>query len=245
MLILLTFTFVLPSPLSTFPRTLDHAYSPTTIAVASLPLKPTGSVPDWIDSLNWMRVNLKSTDVVASWWDYGYWITIIANKTTLADNGTHNSTQIGRIGRMFLSNETEAVEILREFNASYVVVFTTFDSDGNDVGWADEGKWRWMARIGGLDDNSFGNYTLGADWVDINGDGSPSSDELVPNEKGNSTVIYKLMQYGRGVILSGYSMIELEHFVGPPEGYFSQEYGSARQYGNAIPLVCVYKIKYD
>jgi hypothetical protein len=33
--------------------------------------------------------------------------------------------------------------------------------------------------------------------------------------------------------------------VGPPEGYFSQEIGSARQYGNAIPLVCVYKVKYD
>ena len=245
MFILLTFTFVLPSPLSTFPRTLDHAYSPTTIAAASLPLKPLEPVPDWFDALNWMRVNLKSTDVVASWWDYGYWITIIANKTTLADNGTHNSNQIGRIGRMFLSNETEAVEILREFNASYVVVFTTFDSNGNEVGWADEGKWRWMARIGELDDNSFGNLTLGIDWVDKNEDNQRQQDELIPNAKGNSTVIYKLMQYGRDVILNGYSTIELEHFVGPPEGYFSQKFGSTRQYSNAIPLVCVYKVKYD
>jgi len=113
------------------------------------------------------------------------------------------------------------------------------------VGWADEGKWRWMARIGLLDDNSFGNLTLGIDWVDKNEDNQRQQDELVPNEKGNSTVIYKLMQYGRDVILQGYSTIELEHFVGPTEGYFSQKTGSVRQYGNAIPLVCVYKIKYD
>jgi len=245
MFLLLTFTFVLPSPLSTFPRVLDHANSPTTIAAASLPLKPPGPVPDWLDSLNWMRVNLQPTDVVASWWDYGYWITIIANKTTLADNGTVNSTQIGRIGRMFLSTEVEAIEILREFNASYVVVFTTFTQDGSDVGWADEGKWRWMARIGLLDDNSFGNLTLGIDWWDKNEDGQRQQDELMPNEKGNSTVIYKLMHYGRDVILQGYSTIELEHFAGPVEGYFSQKTGSVRRYGDAIPLVCVYKIKYD
>ncbi len=245
MFLLLTFTFVLPSPLATFPRTLDQAYSPTTIAAASLPLKPNEPVPDWIDALNWMRVNLNSTDVVASWWDYGYWITVIANKTTLADNGTHNSTQIGRIGRMFLSNETEALEILRGFDASYIVVFTVFDGNGNDVGWGDEGKWRWMARIGLLDDNSFGNLTLGIDWVDKNADNQRQEDELIPNAKGNSTVIYKLMQYGRDVILNGISTIELEHFVGPPEGYFSQQSGSPRRYGDAIPLVCVYKVKYD
>jgi len=245
MFLLLMFTFVLPSPLSTFPRVLDHAYSPTTIAAASLPLKSPEPVPDWLDALNWMRVNLQSTDVVASWWDYGYWITIVANKTTIADNATWNVTQIGEIGRMFLSTEIEAIEILRKFNASYVVVFTTFTQDGSDVGWADEGKWRWMARIGELDDDSFGNLTLGIDWVDINGDNQRQADELVPNEKGNSTVLYKMMHYGRDVVLNGYSTISLEHFAGPIEGYFSQKTGSVRRYGDAIPLVCVYKIKYD
>jgi asparagine N-glycosylation enzyme membrane subunit Stt3 len=180
--------------------------------------------------------------VVASWWDYGYWITIVANKTTLADNATANTTQISRIGQTFLSNETKAIKILSSYDATYIVVFTTFDTNGNDVGWGDEGKWRWMARIGGLDDNSFGNYTLGTDWVDINGDGSQSSDELIPNEKGNSTVIYKLMRYGKEITLQGYSTILLEHFE---EAYFSQTTESPRNYGGAIPLVCVYKIKYD
>ena len=246
MFLLLTFTFVLPtSSLATFSRILDHAYSPTIIAAGSLPLKPPEPVPDWIDTLNWMRVNLQPTDVVASWWDYGYWITTIANKTTLADNGTINTTQIGLIGQMFVSTEIEAIEILRRFDASYVVVFTTFTQDGTDYGYADEGKWRWMARIGGLDDNSFGNYALGIDWVDENENGQRDEGELVPNAKGNSTVIYKLMNYGRDIILKGYSEIDLEYFVGPPQGYFSQKYGeSIRQYGDVIPLVCVYKVDY-
>jgi len=251
MFLLLMFTFVLPSPLETFPRALNSAYSPTTIAAASLPIKPSsGPVNDWIDALNWMRVNLKSTDVVAAWWDYGYWITIVANKTTIADNGTANTTQIGLIGQMFLSTEINATVILREFNASYVVVFTTFKSDGSDQGWGDEGKWVWMARIGGLDDKSFGNYTLGTDWTDLNGNGSPYTNgvadegELVPNGKGNSTVLYKLMRYGNEVVRYGYSTIELEHFE---EAYFSETTATYQTtYSNygVIPLVCVYKIKY-
>jgi len=242
MFVLLTFTFVLPSQLSTFPRVLDHAYSPTTIAAGSIPVKPVDPVVDWINALNWMRFNLKSTDVVASWWDYGYWITTIANKTSLADNGTINGTQIARIGQMFLSNETEAIKVLDNYDATYVVVFTTFDGDGNEVGWADEGKWRWMARIGGWDDNSFGNLTLGIDWIDKNEDGQRQQDELVPNEKGNSTVIYRLMRYGKEMTLQAYSTIQFEHFEA---AYLSQNPASVRQYGGAIPLVCVYKIKYD
>jgi len=228
MFLLLTFTFVLPSPLSTFPRVLDHAYSPTTIAAGSMPVKPSDPVVDWINALNWMRVNLKSTDVVASWWDYGYWITTIANKTTIADNHTINTTQISRIGQMFLSNETEAIKMLSNYDATYLVVFTTFDQNGNEVGWADEGKWRWMARIGGLEETDYGNTTEEGRWQ--------------WNAKGNETVIYKLMQYGKELTLQRYSTILLDHFE---EAYFSQDPAYPRQYGGVIPLVCIYKIKYD
>jgi len=232
--LLLTVSFVLPSPMETLPRVLTHAYSPTTIAAASMPLHPLEPVPDWIDALNWMRVNLKSTDVVACWWDYGYWITIIANKTTLADNGTMNVTQIAQIGRMFLSNETEAIEILDRFDATYVVVFTTFQTDdrGNpvDVGWGDEGKWRWMARIAGLEETDYGNTTEQGGWQ--------------WNAKGQETVIYKLMQFGKEITLGRPPTVQLKHFEGPPEGYFSQTAEAPKRYGGAIPLVCVYKVKY-
>jgi dolichyl-diphosphooligosaccharide--protein glycosyltransferase len=250
MFLLLTITFVLPSAGSTFSREVDRAYSPTTIAASSLPLK--AQVSDWLDSLNWMRVNLEQTDVVCSWWDYGYWITAIANKTTLADNGTVNSTQIALIGKMFMSNETEAVEILEEFSSrgpydvNYVVIYQSFRQDGTDAVYGDEGKWRWMAKIPGLNDTQFGNYTLGTNWIDTNGDNQVGTDELVMNEMGNSTVLYKLMHYSRDIVIQGYSEITLEHFE---EAYFSQQPGAVKWYqdsqGAFAVMVCVYKVNYN
>ena len=246
MFLLLTVTFVLPSAGSTFPRVVDRAYSPTTIAAASLPLKPTEPVRDWLDALNWMRVNLEQADVVCSWWDYGYWITAIANKTTLADNGTVNATQIGGIGRMFMSNETEAIKFLKEYDVTHVLIYQTFRQDGSDAIYGDEGKWRWMARIPGLNDTKFGNYTLGIDWADTNEDNQPSADELIMNEMGNSTVLYKLMHYARDMVIQGYSEIELEHFE---EAYFSQQFGAVTWFrdsqGPFAPMVCVYEVIYD
>jgi len=234
--LLLTFTLVLPSPAASFPRVISHAYSPTTIAAGSMPIRPNEPVRDWIDALNWMRVNLQPTDVVASWWDYGYWIRTIGNVTTLADNSTWNSTQIAQIGKMLLSNETEALEILRKYNASYVVVFTTFTSDGSDVGWGDEGKWRWMARIAfGLEKESeYGNVTEQGVWS--------------WNAKGQNTVIYKLMTYGKKDVLRDVAAVQelplepLQHFE---KAYFSQTYETRKAYGGAIPLVCVYRVKYS
>jgi dolichyl-diphosphooligosaccharide--protein glycosyltransferase len=135
MFLLLTITFVLPSAGSSFPRVIDRAYSPTTIAAASLPLKPGEPVSDWLDALNWMRVNLETTDVVAAWWDYGYWITAIANKTTLADNGTGNTTQIALIGKMFMSNESEAIKFLKEYDVGMTGVMRYMAMKENGDGW--------------------------------------------------------------------------------------------------------------
>jgi asparagine N-glycosylation enzyme membrane subunit Stt3 len=197
-----------------------------------------------------MRVNLDSNSVVASWWDYGYWITTIANKTTLADNGTINSTQIGLLGKMFMSNETEALKFLQDYDVTHVVVFSTFGTkDGTslyDAGYGDEGKWRWMARIGGLEDYNYGNYTLGLDWVDTNDDQSVGDDELIPNELGQSTVLYKLMHYGSDKAVLGSSEIVLENFV---EAYFSKQEGDVDWYGDAEgyfdAIVCVYEVDYQ
>jgi len=257
MLLLLTFTFTLPYPA----RVLDHAYMPTTLAAASMPLKPSDTVPDWIETLNWMYTNLTVWEqehhkraVVASWWDYGYWITVIGNKTSLADNGTWNTTQIEQIGKMFMSNETEAVEILKEYDATHILVFTTFytegatisgqDVSGQDAMFGDEGKWRWMAKIPGLDDDSFGNYTLGVNWIDENENGQVNDGELQPNSKGLDTVLYKLMTYGKEMTLQGSSTIELERFE---EAYFSQEHDSPSPAPATyfVPLVCVYEINYE
>ncbi len=231
MLLLLTLTFVLPTQRIPYPRVFDHAYSPTTIASASVPLKPDETIYDWLETLNWMRENLPTTAVVASWWDYGYWITTVSNKTTLVDNGTWNWTQIGRVASMFMSNETEAIKILEKYDATHVLVFVTFYYDGIDWGWGDEAKWKWMARIAGLNESSYGEQTATQD-------GRPYWEwNTTP---GQDTVIYKLMTSGKETKLYGYSpSVSLENFK---LVYFSK--GSAIK-GAYYALVCVYEIRYS
>jgi len=177
------------------------ANSPVTIVSAGTPLRT--DYPDWLEALNWMKENLPEDAVIACWWDYGYWIRIIANRTTLADNGTLNMTQIQWIARMFLSNETEALKILRRFGATHVLVFVTFRSDGTDARYGDEQKWHWMAEIASdrwpeFSEDHFGEYKGGRwEW----------------NERGRETVIYKLITYAKAQVATGrVSEPTLEHF---------------------------------
>ncbi|MFH0897286.1 MAG: hypothetical protein V1850_04480, partial [Candidatus Bathyarchaeota archaeon] len=141
-------------------RGVDSADSPTTITASSLPVR--ASIGDWTEALTWMKQNLPDNAIVVSWWDYGYWISVLANKTTLTDNGTFNSTQISWVGRMFMSTENDSIAMIKDFNSyakrmhnsgnniSYLVVFTTLGlaSQQPNALFGDEVKWRWMAKIG-------------------------------------------------------------------------------------------------
>jgi len=231
MFLLLSLTFILPTQ-----RVFDHAYSPTTIAAASMPIKAGETVSDWLDTLEWIRTN-DSVKVVASWWDYGYWITNVGNKTSLADNGTWNQTQIAQIGLMFMSNETEAVDILRRYQATHVLTFVVCDQNGDDVGWGDEGKWMWMARIAGLEYDEANHLIVGIQ--EIQEDPDTGQTYRVWTEKGQQTVIYKLMAYAKDKKTgSSHLTSPLTHLE---EAYLSE----GKSYGGAIPIVCVYKINYE
>jgi len=261
--LLLTFSLVLPSRESlerqqrgqgdALPRVFDQAFSPTTIATASVPVKSSQPINDFIDALTWIRNN-QSVQVVVSWWDYGYWITTIGNKPSLADNGTLNSTQIGRIGKMFMSNETEALAIIQGWNKhaqelgktehiTHVLVFTVFDSNGNDLNYGDETKWVWMAKIAGLDDKSFGNLTLGTDWNDKNGNGQQDQDETITNAKGTNTLLYKLMQNAKNNRVSSVQWKPLTYFA---PAYFSNMNlpPEERTVDGINAVVAIYEVKY-
>ena len=258
--LLLTLTFIFPSTESRargdpFPRVLEQAYVPVTIAAASLPVKPDQTVPDWFDALNWMRFNLPSDAVVASWWDYGYWITAISGKTSLVDNATFNTTQIERVGLMFMSDEVSALQVLDDFNkwgqsrgfsskVDYVVAFFTFDGQGNDVGYGEESKWRWMANIAFRDLNaheSYGNFSLGRDWFDTDGNRQPSLEELIDNPFGQNTTLYKMMQYGKSKRVTSVTATAPLHFE---LIYWSQkDISTVVAAGGINALVTVWKVK--
>jgi dolichyl-diphosphooligosaccharide---protein glycosyltransferase len=120
-------------------------------------------VADWIDALNWISTNTPKDSVVASWWDYGYWITTLANRTSLADNATINQTRIAELAKMFIEPEKEGYDIAKDLHSDYVVLylvgqrfpgangssFYTLGSGG------DESKKQWFIRIGGFNEMEY------------------------------------------------------------------------------------------
>ena len=101
---------------------------------------------DFREAYYWLRQNTPEDAKIMSWWDYGYQITAMANRTILVDNNTWNNTHISRVGQAMSSTEEHAYEIMRELDVSYVLVIfgglTGYSSD-------DINKFLWMVRIGG------------------------------------------------------------------------------------------------
>nr|XP_053653436.1 dolichyl-diphosphooligosaccharide--protein glycosyltransferase subunit STT3A-like [Cherax quadricarinatus] len=101
---------------------------------------------DFREAYYWLRHNTPEDAKVMSWWDYGYQITAMANRTILVDNNTWNNTHISRVGQAMASTEDKAYEIMRELDVDYVLVIfgglTGYSSD-------DINKFLWMVRIGG------------------------------------------------------------------------------------------------
>jgi dolichyl-diphosphooligosaccharide--protein glycosyltransferase len=120
------------------------------------------STSDWPDALNWIKNNTPKDSVVASWWDYGYWVQTLGERKTLADNSTVDTNIIANIARMLLASPDEAWKMLNKAGANYVLVYVVgqkFVSNGQDLyilgGGGDESKKQWFMKIGGLDGTKF------------------------------------------------------------------------------------------
>ena len=62
--------------------------------------------------MQWLRENTSEDAVIASWWDYGYWISTLAERKTLADNSTLLDWQIRKMAAMYMSTPEDAWQIL-------------------------------------------------------------------------------------------------------------------------------------
>jgi hypothetical protein len=188
--------------------------------------------------------------------------------TTLCDNATINSTQIGLVGRIYLSNETQAVRILKEqFNGphgppTYILVFTTFASTGQDypVG-GDEGKWMWMARIANSSEMVRNLYAdeykwKYEEWTNSTGQyntfGNATASVFQWWDTGeNATTIYKLMENGKSYQIGAdyYTAPTLTYFKIPGHFFGGQvaTLGTDSS-GNTVyldALVCLYEVDYE
>lgn len=101
-------------------------------------------IDDFREAYYWLRMNTDEDSKVAAWWDYGYQIGGMADRTTLVDNNTWNNTHIALVGKAMASNEDRAYEIFDELDVDYVlVVFGGLLGFGGD----DLNKFLWMIRI--------------------------------------------------------------------------------------------------
>ncbi len=251
---------------SGIPRVYDQAYSPITISAASLPIVPNEPATEWLGMLSWTQTNLQSTTVVCAWWDYGYWLSILGNVTTLADNATVNGTQIQNIGFIFMAPEEEAMQMLEKYNAKYVLVFTTLGLSYSStygtyqvqsVGYGDEGKWMWMARISGQARDRFvqtGLMNETFSWTDETAFGAydTTTGAWAWNDRGTNSTIYKLMSWAKQRWADTQGVIPDEGGVQPK--YFKEAYFSglaltaveaSAKYGGLIPLVALYEIDWE
>lgn len=95
---------------------------PTIMTKGQLKDGSTVMVDDYRACYWWLRDNTPKDARVMAWWDYGYQITAIANRTTLADGNTWNHEHIALLGRALTSSEKEGHRIARHL-ADYVLVW--------------------------------------------------------------------------------------------------------------------------
>ena len=150
---------------------------------AQAPLASSGQATDWQTAMTYIRNVLPPTAVVASWWDYGYWINGATDKPTIVDNATGNSTQIAMMGYALMAlNLTESLRMFKTWNTSHVLVY--FGHRYSPFG-GDDGKWPWMVRIA--------EDVFGPDLID---DDTYLGENDVTLEPFYSSTIFKLMVYG-------------------------------------------------
>ncbi|MFW9787112.1 MAG: STT3 domain-containing protein [Candidatus Thorarchaeota archaeon] len=138
---------------------------------------------DWQTAMTYIRNVLPDDAIVASWWDYGYWINGASGKVTIVDNATFNSTQIAKMGYALMAlNLTESLRTFKSWNTTHVLVYW-----GHRISQfgGDEGKWPWMVRIA---EDKFGKDIIDdATYLD-------SNDATL--EAFYDSTLYKLLVYG-------------------------------------------------
>lgn len=123
-----------------------EAYSAPSIVLTSHSHDGLHVFDDFREAYAWLSHNTEVDDKVASWWDYGYQTTAMANRTVIVDNNTWNNTHIATVGTAMSSPERPAWEIFNSLDVKYVLVVF-----GGLVGYPsdDINKFLWMVRIGG------------------------------------------------------------------------------------------------
>lgn len=80
------------------------------------------TLDDYREAYWWLRDNTPEDARIMAWWDYGYQITGIANRTTIADGNTWNHEHIALLGKALTGPIEEGYQIARHL-ADYVLIW--------------------------------------------------------------------------------------------------------------------------
>ncbi|KAJ3040554.1 oligosaccharyl transferase stt3 subunit [Rhizophlyctis rosea] len=165
----------------------SNAYSSPSIVLASRGRD--GSqviIDDFREAYYWLRQNTDEKAKILAWWDYGYQITGMSNRTVLVDNNTWNNTHIATVGKAMACSEDVAYEVMRKLDVDYVLVIF-----GGAIGYSgdDINKFLWMIRIGeGVYPNDISERNFFTDRGEYRID-----DEASPTMK--NSLLYKMSYY--------------------------------------------------
>ncbi len=113
-----------------------RAYTTTVPTIIDSSTGLGSDIPAWIDALNWIKESTPEDAVVVAWWDYGYWISVVGERASVADGATLNVTQIEILAKALTSSEEEAARtLIRNFKIDpdkmYVMAYELYLVDEN------------------------------------------------------------------------------------------------------------------
>ena len=98
---------------------------------------------DWSHAMNWLKYNTPENAIIASWWDYGYWITALSDRTTLVDNATLNDWQIKKVAYSLMTTPENSWHIL---NSHYTEDVSEYLGNENVEDWGNESYDDYLLR---------------------------------------------------------------------------------------------------
>jgi dolichyl-diphosphooligosaccharide--protein glycosyltransferase len=201
-IVIIFILFIIPLVYPTTGNWISSIDFPPTILTGGTSYPPNN---DWSETLEWIKLNTPEDSVIASWWDYGYWISTVAERTTLIDNATLGDWQIKKVAEIFMSTPDESWNLLTAWDVDYVVVYVAaqrLDGDWNGDslyvlnGGGDESKKTWFMRIANVELSKY-----------LESDGNTGS-----NYFWNETMLGKMIPYNTLVFYNEKSQISSEIF---------------------------------
>ncbi|MBS3084579.1 hypothetical protein J4411_01570 [Candidatus Pacearchaeota archaeon] len=105
---------------------------------------------DWQNAMSWVRNNTSPDSVFLHWWDYGYLVQTVGNRTTVLDGGNANAYWDHLMGRYVLTTpypET-AKSFMKAHNVSYFLIdptdtgkYSAYSSIGDDENVSDRASY--------------------------------------------------------------------------------------------------------